>query len=80
MKVNRNKKILFRKKDILKDFPYFEKSLESIEKTLVKGEKFNINRMRFNLKYYKKRLSVVAVKIKYKKIIVEMKLSKGKRK
>lgn len=80
MKINRNKKVLFKKKDILKFFPYFEKSIESIEKTITKGEKFNINKMVFKLKYNKKRLSVVAVKIKYKKIIVEMKLSKGSRK
>ncbi|WP_462354781.1 hypothetical protein [Fusobacterium ulcerans] len=80
MKVNRNKKVLFKKKDILKFFPYFEKSIESIEKTITKGEKFNINKMGFKLKYNKRRLSVVAIKIKYKKIIVEMKLSKGSRK
>ena len=77
MKVNRNKKVLFKKKDILKFFPYFEKSIESIEKTITKGEKFNINKMGFKLKYNKRRLSVVAIKIRYKKIIVEMKLSKG---
>ena len=80
MKVNRNKKVLFKKKDILKFFPYFEKSIESIEKTITKGEKFNINKMGFKLKYNKRRLSVVAIKIRYKKIIVEMKLSKGSRK
>lgn len=80
MKVNRNKKVLFKKKDILKFFPYFEKSIESIEKTITKGEKFNINKMGFKLKYNKRRLSVVAIKIRYKKIIVEMKLSKGSKK
>lgn len=80
MKMNRNKKVLFKKKDILKFFPYFEKSIESIEKTITKGEKFNINKMGFKLKYNKRRLSVVAIKIRYKKIIVEMKLSKGSRK
>ena len=80
MKINRNKKVLFKKKDILKFFPYFEKSIESIEKTITKGEKFNINKMGFKLKYNKRRLSVVAIKIRYKKIIVEMKLSKGSRK
>ena len=80
MKMNRNKKVLFKKKDILKFFPYFKKSIESIEKTITKGEKFNINKMGFKLKYNKRRLSVVAIKIRYKKIIVEMKLSKGSRK
>lgn len=80
MKVNRNKKVLFKKKDILKFFPYFEKSLKIIEKTIVKGENLNTNKMKFKLKYNKKRLSAVAIKIKYKKIIVEMKLSKGSRK
>ena len=80
MKINRNKKRLYNKKNVLKSFPYFEKSLKIIEKTIVKGEKFNINKMGFKLKYNKRRLSVVAIKIRYKKIIVEMKLSKGSRK
>lgn len=80
MKINRNKKRLYNKKNVLKSFPYFEKSLKIIEKTIVKGEKFNINKMEFKLKYNKRRLSVVAIKIRYKKIIVEMKLSKGSRK
>ena len=80
MKINRNKKVLFKKKDILKFFPYIEKSLGHIESSFTQGEKFNINKMKSKLKYNKKRLSVVAVKIKYKKIIVEMKLSKGNRK
>ncbi|EHO77179.1 hypothetical protein [Fusobacterium ulcerans] len=80
MKINRNKKVLFKKKNILKFFPYIEKSLGHIEGSFTQGEKFNINKMKFKLKYNKKRLSVVAVKIKYKKIIVEMKLSKGNRK
>lgn len=80
MKINRNKKVLFKKKDILKFFPYIEKSLEHIESSLTKGEKFDINKMNFKLKYNKNRLSSVSVKIKYKKIVVEMKLSKGSRK
>lgn len=80
MKINRNKKRLYNKKNILKSFPYFEKSLKIIEKTIVKGENLNINKMKFKLKYNKKRLSAVAIKIKYKKIIVEMKLFKGSKK
>ena len=80
MKINRNKKRLYNKKNILKFFPYFEKSLKIIEKIIVKGENLNTNKMKFKLKYNKKRLSAVAIKIKYKKIIVEMKLSKGSKK
>lgn len=54
MKVNRNKKRVISKRNILKLFPIIEELFQGLDKILGKDEKFNINKLKLKIKRNKK--------------------------
>lgn len=54
MKINRNKKRVISKRNLLKLFPIIEELFQGLDKILGKNEKFNINKLKLKIKRNKK--------------------------